>query len=145
MSEPQHRQRHRRQLAAGAALPALRRTNAVFVTVTVVLPLIVILGVHLHPRFHGVNATSTCASDASALTDLYVATSGPTWTNPTGWNVPSSDPCGSGGVTANWGGVSCSLDSTVTPSCYRVSYLSLSSYGLNGTIPSSIGALSKLG
>ncbi|WP_162388943.1 leucine-rich repeat domain-containing protein [Spirosoma endbachense] len=72
--------------------------------------------------------------DYQPLVDFYNSTNGSGWTNKTGW-LQSCDPCtGNGGNP--WFGVTCSGG--------RVNQLLLSSNGLSGSIPASLGSLTNL-
>lgn len=70
------------------------------------------------------------ATDRAALVDLYESAGGPQWKNSSGWNTTVS--------VCTWFGVSCD-DSTM-----RVVGINLYNNSLLGTIPASIGMLSKL-
>ncbi|GAB4024626.1 leucine-rich repeat domain-containing protein [Spirosoma koreense] len=76
------------------------------------------------------NLTVTSQSaDYQALADLFNATNGPGWTNKTGW-LSSCTPCGWAGVTCDGNG--------------RVTQLRLYNNNLNGTLPTSLSALTSL-
>jgi Leucine-rich repeat (LRR) protein len=80
------------------------------------------------------NLTVGSHPDYQPLVDLYNSTNGAGWTNKTGW-LQSCDPCtGNGGNP--WYGLTCSGG--------RVNQLLLSSNGLSGSIPASLGSLTNL-
>ena len=82
--------------------------------------------------FISLAATSVVAaasSDYNVLQDIYASTNGATWLDP--WNVSTAVPY------CNWYGVTCNVDGDVTQ-------LRLTSNGLSGSLPASIGALQKL-
>ena len=79
-------------------------------------------------------ATATLVgAEQSILTGFYTALGGASWTNNTGWNPGSTDPC-----TGGWAGVLCDASST------HVTSLILTNNGLAGTIPSALTSLSQL-
>jgi len=80
-----------------------------------------------------IGSQQTNPTDIATLIDFYNSTNGDSWTNSQNWL--NADPC-----TQNWFGVTCVLNAPY----YYVSSLSLNSNGLNGTIPNSIGTLTKL-
>jgi len=72
--------------------------------------------------------------DYQALVDLYTSTNGATWGRKTGW-LQGCDPCtGNGGNP--WFGLSCANG--------RVTQVNLSANQLNGSIPTSLSALTNL-
>ena len=81
----------------------------------------------------------------NALNDLYIATSGSSWTwKPVAlygniWNFsqPNANPC-----TDTWQGIVCTSKCS-TSQCY-VKELILENYNLNGTLPSTLDALNQL-
>jgi hypothetical protein len=77
------------------------------------------------PLTTGFNRTT----DRLALEELYLATGGANWTNSNGW-LTATDFC-------SWFGVKCDADN-------RVSTIKLAAFGLNGTIPASIGHFDHL-
>ena len=66
--------------------------------------------------------------ECQALLDLYTSTNGPNWTNKAGWNE-TNEPC-------SWYGVTCANG--------NVSQLQLSNNQFSGTLPDSLGNLTKL-
>ena len=67
-------------------------------------------------------------TECQALLDLYNSTDGPNWLNRSGWN-DNDTPC-------SWFGIKCDSG--------EVFYLNLTDNGLNGTLPNSLGNLSRL-
>eukprot|EP01039_Chlorochromonas_danica_P011827 gene11827-13328_t len=81
------------------------------------------------------STTSTCfnppQSEVDSLKDLYNSTHGASWLQ--SWNISSSDPCGT------WFGVTCH----VVGECH-VTELTLENNNLVGSLPNSIGNLTKI-
>lgn len=67
-----------------------------------------------------------------ALRSIYAATNGARWQNNTGWLGTDNEPC------EGWFGVLCDDSGT------NIARLEFSNLGLDGTLPSQIGELSRL-
>ena len=78
--------------------------------------------------------------DRQALTDLYSATGGASWTNSTGWKTAPlyADGFAMPGTEGTWFGV------TVDSGSHRVTHIDLNTNNLTGTFPASVSALTSL-
>jgi len=80
--------------------------------------------------------TQVPKSQCLALVDLYNSTNGEGWTNQNGW-FQSLEPC-------QWGGVSCRFNPPGTTTNGVVTVITLTSNGLTGVLPPSVGDLVDL-